>query len=1269
MSTVNPMKSLAACVSPPPSRKKCEELLSLAATGFGLELGSSDAALDDRLHETFRCIRKNLCSEDFAATATLVEVALALGMQPLAEAVLSAFLAAPPEALASATIGQRLHRIADCSQDLSAATHSWWLESACRLLVSIAHLNDRSAGIDALNECFLGFLGKDSSLDTLETLSHGVHPAIFYSLVRTWHQIRIAAGHDPYDPLYDSGLHVVQKGKYADVSPRGESWYTSPYPNLRTAFVASLMESSLSDGVILIRHTNLPFRKIPPGPCQFFAARMLLQMHANECDSQIAEEYRQGILQRLIFDCLDEHLRPDQTPEFYAPAVKATALVLRFMHELISDGKESALLASMQLVGMLMSDDQKAISTHLLVTREFAEPYSNALLQGLLMCCIRRPQSNVIEAYHSTVGTFLGDPALLTRPQSQIEVHVNNQLQSSDLPVTLNAVCHLAGILASSKFRGRNEFRHDEDRSIAIRLLHSAVATAGQVLDEGHVLIQNCRQLLLRLEVSAVDSESLYDRYRKHLYSLPEVEGWASAWWQALCSLRHDGHVEVARRLINERFIDTTFVHSGRLGGRDMRIDLASEIVHLVASTRPEFVEELARAIAVEQDEHYDSNTSEGNRDWFLTFSETGRHTVGRALSSLPNTDAQEVRRRQVAALLWDCRYTGRRLIDRRRNWSPNGQSTVSLPPTGDLSQALGPAALADAYSSSASLGCGTMLSLKDEALYRTAPQEDRASSGKSFVPQRSDHAFRSSGSDRAAKEALASVDEAYVAGLLTAGTVLLKIGFSLDGRLVWSAFQSREARLDLVGCDGGNGYESAQQELKNCVHEFDADCTSVLNRGSVLASLQALRQGDGGSPYYEFLQELDDNEAEWCAQLYESLTAQQHVVTVADGKGYKYVPLLDSNTVKTLARWFGTPSEWGSAQRPIPRRAEWETYWGTIGCRRDLNHATEEFLSRASSVIPVDEIASVLKGRDVLFMLEDSLFAIPLSFLKCKDGRRLLQIAKSIRTVLSPAVHGQLIHDESQPYAAGATDQVLCISGVPGRLPDEMVATKRLFERHSQLAASNELQNPLIWRGAWDWPRGCHDVMARGIYDAEKAGVRTALLTVLGHGHRDGGVELRSMHDAAGAEFWRAHCVQCAQAGSSNVVRGVRPACDLSSVDFLIQVSCSVGRAEQDGLYDVQGFPANLVVAGGRSTAAARWPILADEAERFANHLAGAYLRRRDEAIRDRVPFKNACIRGLALAETRKWWLESHGGSHLPSGDNSVGLHTAAAFELYGFG
>lgn len=1236
---------LAGYVFPPPSRLKCDQLLSLAEIAFGLSFTNETPKFWDALEERMRALRKEMCSDDFAALATFVEVSLLFGENSLALRVIASFLNIPVSSVASSLSAQRLLNIAAGAKAISRDAYYDWLQCACRMIVCIADASGASGQAVGLYQCYECFLGGEFRLDKLEELAERIHPKTFYLMLNAWHRIRVGLGHHHWDLLYEAGIRI----EGALVTPHGESWYREPYANVRTALIASLCEESLLDALKVISLGGLPFRKIPPGPNQFFVARMLLLLHEGHCDNKTWEQHRIEVIERLVGERLDEHLEQRGEAEFYAPAVKAVALMLRFRKELMADGKETARIASLRLAAMWSSsDDRESVDTLLVVLPEVSDLFASTLLQGLQMCCYGRTSADVIEYYQRLVGFFLERKDLLSLPPGEVERHVCDQLSSSDFPETLNAVCHLVGILASSRDRGRRDHSREEDRAVAIRILRFALKTAGETTShlDGH--FQNCRQMLLDLEPPESDFNLHLERCRVSLKSVPRSFGWAGAWWQALHGLRRNGHVAVARQLVDEQFQETAFVHAAELGGRDMRFDLATEVVRLTAQSRPEFVEQLAQAIAVEQDELYDSVSTAGNRNWFLNFSETGRHIVARALSSLPRSDSVSLRRTRVSALLWDCRYVGRRLVDRRRFWTCVKTFNHAPAPSNDLVQVLGPAMSADAYSSVSALGPVAVLSLKSTPL-RRAEDQVKSNPNTAIGEQQLKRAVTRENAASRASEPERTFDERSVAASLTEQSVLVKIGFTLDGRLVWSAFRRQGEKLELAGADQGDGATEADQAIKSIVESFDRTCEDILNRTSQLA-------GPLAEPFKQLCDALEAKEKD--ADDFYAIFLEQSINFGASSR-----PVADA--LPFLLKEFGSPEDWRSGRRPIPRLEDWIQRWKGQS-NLDLNAAAEELLSRAEAIIPVDAIAELIRDRDAILMLEDAMFAVPVSFLKVRVGDRmvrLFEIAATIRVVLSSAVHESYMEEESKPPSVGSDDQVLCISGLPGTMPDESVATRRLFERHAELAS--QLDRPLKWRGAWDWPRGTHDVMARGIGEVERAGSRTALLTVLGHGHRDGGVELRGTSDEAASEYWQASCVR----GGRDDPGAIRYSCDLRSVDFLIQVSCSVGRAEQDGLYDVQGFPANLIVAGARSTAAARWPVLADEAERFANHIADSYLKGRDDAVGNGIAFREARIRSQAMKKTRECWLKSYNEADLFTGDSFIGLHTAAAFELYGFG
>jgi len=113
---------------------------------------------------------------------------------------------------------------------------------------------------------------------------------------------------------------------------------------------------------------------------------------------------------------------------------------------------------------------------------------------------------------------------------------------------------------------------------------------------------------------------------------------------------------------------------------------------------------------------------------------------------------------------------------------------------------------------------------------------------------------------------------------------------------------------------------------------------------------------------------------------------------------------------------------------------------------------------------------------------------------------------------------------------------------------------------------------------------------------------------------------------------------------------------CDLKSVEWLLLVSCSIGRTKGDGDLDVEGFCVQLAAHHARSVLACRWPVLAVEAAAFANEATHRYL-----ALREQTGGGPAGLRALTLARVRRDLAVDPG--------SPIGLNTAAAFELYGLG
>jgi hypothetical protein len=183
----------------------------------------------------------------------------------------------------------------------------------------------------------------------------------------------------------------------------------------------------------------------------------------------------------------------------------------------------------------------------------------------------------------------------------------------------------------------------------------------------------------------------------------------------------------------------------------------------------------------------------------------------------------------------------------------------------------------------------------------------------------------------------------------------------------------------------------------------------------------------------------------------------------------------------------------------------------------------------------------------------------------------------------------------------------------------------------------------------------GYHDVLARGLADAKPRCV--AMLVVCGHGHDEPqGVQL-------GDGIWDGSEVWSRETDCNGVERWkTRGACDLSQVDFLIQLSCSIGRVRQSGQQDVQGFCAELFLNRTRSVLAGRWPLHAGDSVRFADEVAKVYLKHLRSTADSGEPLYQRQVRGRAVAAARRRW-----AARLRAGEPTIGLNTVAGFELYG--
>lgn len=359
--------------------------------------------------------------------------------------------------------------------------------------------------------------------------------------------------------------------------------------------------------------------------------------------------------------------------------------------------------------------------------------------------------------------------------------------------------------------------------------------------------------------------------------------------------------------------------------------------------------------------------------------------------------------------------------------------------------------------------------------------------------------------------------------------------------------------------------------------------------------------------------------------------------LTFQDDGCLTWMAFLSDGTQLTFAgRHTGTESDLASVTKWVGEHgAGIKDYWVNIKNRKHLGPdfltaLTQTYLECLSGLLRLDALAPLLHDQLQIIVQADGLLnAVPFPYLNIQEKPLFLQTA-SVHQSISLLL--QTLQRNAQSSAPKKVSNAQKIGVASWFAPTEgsyaREAARQLHAAHLALAQ----EHGLACFALADEPP-CSAESLAGLVQQQQD---MALLTILGHGHwKYPGICLKNEH------LWYGN------------------GCDLSGVDLVLMVSCSIGRLQADrNNLDVEGFCIQLAVNRAFSVIACRWQIDAWEACLFANEIAKQYL-----ALSQMHP-KEGHLSGFAKARAlnaaRKVFYRETGNQ---------ALNTLAAFEFYGLG
>jgi tetratricopeptide (TPR) repeat protein len=480
-----------------------------------------------------------------------------------------------------------------------------------------------------------------------------------------------------------------------------------------------------------------------------------------------------------------------------------------------------------------------------------------------------------------------------------------------------------------------------------------------------------------------------------------------------------------------------------------------------------------------------------------------------------------------------------------------------------------------------------------------------------------------------------AGIDEKQMVKLLGPSTLFLRATFDTDGTLRWWMLRGDADHLVFVAdnlCVPPRSLDLYRLRWASAVHDLAIECDYLLRNDAVRKAFSDQLQSRAGDVEYVL------STVRSTADLISYVDAFLDVMP-----GRSSPPLRDGlvnaipHAIPNVEAWWKEAAESWRNLVGVFLRLPPETTPADRAVESDK--ITTRYLDEVAKVWRLEPLAVALtgavvggtntEGLDLVMQVDDVLQAVPIPHLKA-GGRPLFERLRSCRVSLSPLLDfvEERLEENAQQRCPNSR-QMLGVSWF--ELGDPAAGGGVLLHELHQATANQESECEYL--AAAEDPVGSGGTLLRGL---TLGGYLT--VTILGHGDRaQAGVYLAD-------GLWNGQ------------------GCQLDGLEFLIIPSCSVGRVRQTGNRDVEGFCVTLTLQQARAALACRWKVNAAEAPVFADEVIRQYLRLRRESSPE---VAGACLRARAVNRARRALV----GNNERTGNGSVGLSTAAAFELYGRG